>query len=73
MNVSKSSELIACEGKAPIRGALEDTLVVAAFAGFSGLLAAGAPTWSVLYAVGLTAALAGIVTYARLRNIMLKG
>ena len=67
MNITRS------EGKIPIVGAIEDTIVIAVFAGLSGLLAAGAPTWSVLYAVGLTAALAGVVTYARLRNIMLKG
>ena len=73
MNISKTKDQLYCEAKAPIRGAIEDTIVVAAFAGFSGLLAAGAPTWSVLYTVGLTAVLAGVVTYARLRNIMLKG
>ena len=73
MNISKCPEQIMDAGKTPIRGAIEDTLVVAAFAAISGLLAAGEPTLNVLYAVGLTAALAGIVTYARLRNIILKG
>lgn len=73
MNISKCSEQIIEAGKTPIRGALEDTLVVAAFAAISGLLTAGEPTLNVLYAVGLTASLAGLVTYARLRNIMLRG
>lgn len=72
MNVSKSSEQLICEGRTPIRAAIEDTVVVAAFSGVSGLLAAGEPTLSVLYAVGLTSALAGIITWARLRKIVLK-
>jgi len=66
MNVTRS------EWKRPGIGALEDALAIGLFALFSGLIAAGEPTLSVLYATGLSACLAGTVAYARLRSISLK-
>jgi hypothetical protein len=64
-----------CLPKAAWRVALEDAIVVGAFAGFSGLIATGAvfpPEPSVLYATGLSAGLAAIVAWARRRGVEVK-
>jgi hypothetical protein len=61
-----------CEGKTPIRAALEDCLTVAVFVAVSGLIAAGGiPSVQVIYSVALSAALVGITTWARVRNVNL--
>jgi len=66
MNVTRSDR------KRPIIGALEDAIVIGLFALFSGLIAAGEPSWTILYGAGTAACLAGTIAYARLRSISLR-
>lgn len=67
MNSTRPSVL-----KKPIRGALEDAIVVGLFSLLGALIAAGTsfpPETETLYGAGLAALLAGTVAYARVRRI----
>ena len=68
MNITNS------QGKSSIVRALEDAIIVGGASLVSALVAVGyPPTAAALYVPVLLAIGAGVVTYARLRNIILKG
>ena len=59
-------------GKRPIMVAVEDAVVIGVYTFIGGLIATGAvfpPDPSVCYATGLTAALAGTISWAKARNV----
>jgi len=57
-------------GKSSIMQGLEDAIVVGGFSALGGLIAVGyPPTWPILYGSGLAAIFAGLVAYARARQI----
>lgn len=61
-------------GKSSIRQALEDAIVVGLISLVAGLITRapeGPPDTSTLYAAGLAALLAGLIAYARARQIQL--
>jgi len=62
-------------GKAPFRSALEDTVVVMLFSMLALLMATASNCWppepGILWSACLTGGLAGTVTYARKRGIVL--
>lgn len=61
--------------KKPLQTAAEDSLIIGGFSFVSGLIATGSsfpPEASVLYATGLAALMAGILSWAKARNISVK-
>ena len=64
------------DSKRPLLVALEDSLLIAGYTFVGGLIATGSafpPTAGVVYATGLVAGLAFIMSWAKARNVTLAG